>query len=277
MAVTCEEKLGSGALAKADGGNGGSAELTYIIEGTADEQAALDSLTATAPATHKSLARQECSVEPADVETRWTGTAAYSLDPTDGATSFSFDTDGGTQHLSNSIDTYGSASAGLFDPPDFDGAIGVTKDGVAGVDVTVGVFNFEATVAKDAASVTEEYIRGLFTLTGKMNAAPFSVTIEGVTVTFEAGEVLFLGARGNTTKGSGQWSFSYRFAVSLNKREIRVGAITLGDGFVVVKRGWDYLWVHYIDKEDATAKTIVKQPEALYVEQVYEEGDFSVL
>ena len=37
------------------------------------------------------------------------------------------------------------------------------------------------------------------------------------------------------------------------------------------------MWVRYVDAEDATAKAIVKKPVAVYIEKVYEEGDFSGL
>ena len=43
------------------------------------------------------------------------------------------------------------------------------------------------------------------------------------------------------------------------------------------KKGWEYMWVRYADAEDAAAKAIVKKPVAVYVEKVYEEGDFSTL
>jgi len=46
---------------------------------------------------------------------------------------------------------------------------------------------------------------------------------------------------------------------------------------VASKKGWEYLWVRYADAEDATPKAIVKVPVAVYIEKVYEEGDFSGL
>jgi hypothetical protein len=35
--------------------------------------------------------------------------------------------------------------------------------------------------------------------------------------------------------------------------------------------------VRYADEEDQDAKAVVKKPVAVYVEQVYDEGDFGVL
>jgi len=45
----------------------------------------------------------------------------------------------------------------------------------------------------------------------------------------------------------------------------------------IAKGGWQYLWVLYEDEEDADAKRMVKRPAAVYVEQVYREGDFGEL
>ena len=53
--------------------------------------------------------------------------------------------------------------------------------------------------------------------------------------------------------------------------------LTVGDITDIDKKGWEYMWVRYADAEDATAKAIVKKPVAVYVEKVYEEGDFSGL
>ncbi|MFO0449982.1 MAG: ParB N-terminal domain-containing protein [Pseudomonadota bacterium] len=38
-----------------------------------------------------------------------------------------------------------------------------------------------------------------------------------------------------------------------------------------------YLWVRFIDDEDATAKALIKRPIAAYVEQVYPYGNFANL
>jgi hypothetical protein len=49
----------------------------------------------------------------------------------------------------------------------------------------------------------------------------------------------------------------------------------MGDITGIDKKGWEYLWVRYQDAEDADV--LVKQPAAVYVEQVYPYGDFSLL
>jgi len=102
-----------------------------------------------------------------------------------------------------------------------------------------------------------------FALTGKVNNASWKG--------FAAGEVLFLGVSGSK-RGEDDWEITFRFAASPNRTNIQIGNIT-----VASKKGWEYLWVRYADVEDGGSNTLVKQPVAVYVEKVYEEGDFSAL
>ena len=37
------------------------------------------------------------------------------------------------------------------------------------------------------------------------------------------------------------------------------------------------MWVRYANAEDTTAKALIKKPVAVYIERVYESGDFSEL
>ena len=270
MPITCTEKPESRQIT-----DGESAELSFTIIGTADESSALSSLRGAAPFLFLGLKRQPVSVEPVSVDTSnpavsiWEGTARYvaanqdETPPETGDSTFSFDTGGGTQHLTQSIQTVGRYS-NSGTPPDFKGAIGVTHDSVEGVDITVPVFNFSETHYLPASQVTNSYKGKLFRLTGTVNNAAF----RGLAI----GECLFLGASGSQ-RGTGEdWEITFRFAGSQNKTGLTVGDITGID-----KKGWEYLWVRYDDIDDDESKTIVKQPMAAYVEKVYEDGDFNLL
>ncbi len=50
-----------------------------------------------------------------------------------------------------------------------------------------------------------------------------------------------------------------------------------GDIVAISKKGREYPRVRYVDAEDAVAKALVKKSQAVYVERVHEEGDFSSL
>jgi hypothetical protein len=237
----------------------------------ADENSARISSTNATASTYDDLIRKSTSPEPVHVDTTnldtciWEVTVQYGEkdEPESGDPStFSFDTGGGTQHITQSLSTIGKyAASGTA--PDFKGAIGVTHDNVEGVDITVPVYNFSETHYLADATVTPSYRGTLFNLTGKVNNGSF----KGLA----AGECLFLGASGSK-RGEDDWEITYRFAASPNRTGISVGPIT-----VASKKGWEYLWVRYADEEDAGSNTLVKKPIAAYVERVYEEGNFAAL
>ena len=266
MAIVCTEKIDSRQLTDTQ-----SAELIYKITGTADEAAALAALKSTAPTVLHGLKRQPVTVEPVHIDTArpdtclWTGTASYapfeySEPPQTGESVFNFDTGGGTQHITQSLQTAGRYPGSA---PDFKGAIGVTHDNVEGVDITVPVYTFSETHYLAASQVTNAYKMTLFNLTGKVNNGSF----KGLA----AGECLFLGASGSK-RGTDDWEITFRFAGSPNRTGLTVGPIS-----GINKKGWEYLWVRYSDIEDTASHTLVKQPIGAYVEKVYEEGNFSSL
>jgi len=266
MPILVEEKFDSRSLTT---GNNATAELTYLVSGTDDDIAAKAALAATAPGGHDGLVRDSVQVE-YYAEDRWVGTAHYqkqenqqSEPPETGDSVYSFDTGGGTQHITQSRENVGKYAPPGKTAPDFKGAIGVTHDSVEGVDITTPVYNFAETHYIANEAVTGAYKAALFNLTGKVNNGGFRG--------FAAGEVLFLGASGSV-RGAGDWEITYRFAASPNRANFTVGDIT-----VTSKKGWEYMWVRYADAEDAAAKALVKKPIAVYIEKVYPDGDFSGL
>jgi len=268
MPIEVREKFDSRRLTK---GQNPSAELAYIVLGTDDDIAARDALEDGAPDTYDALPRQSVQVEPLGPE-MWDGLVRYGREsagtpPATGESSYQFDTGGGTQHITQSLDTVSRYPASGMTAPDFKGAIGVSADGVEGVDITVPVFHFSETHYKPDNEITPAYKGVLFNLTGKVNGDTFRG--------FEPGEVIFLGASGSKRAQVGEeedWEISFRFAGSPNVTGLAIGPIT-----GISKKGWEYLWVRYADQEDAAAKAIVKRPIAAYIERVYESGSFAAL
>jgi len=210
------------------------------------------------------LVRQSLSIERI-AEDVWEGTVRYGprQPPQMGDSSYQFETGGGTQHITHSIQTVGRYAPPGKTAPDFQGAIGVTHDNVEGVDITVPVYNFSETHYIAVELVTNSYKATLFYLTGKVNNAPFRG--------FATGEVLFLGASGSQ-RGQEDWEITFKFAASPNVQNMTIGDIT-----GINKKGWEYLWVRYADDVDANANALIKKPIAAYVEQVYQYADFSLL
>ena len=176
---------------------------------------------------------------------------------------FTFDTGGGTQHVTQSLSTagrYGKSSA------KYQGAIGFDGKNVQGVDITVPVFNFTESHWFTDAQMSQGFKLTLFRLTGKTNAQAFRG--------FSGGEVLFLGAGGNRQGDdpSDKWELTYKFAAMPNRSNFSIGGIT-----VVSKLGWEYLWVRYQDDVDDDNQEAIKVPVAVYVERVYEGANFSGL
>jgi hypothetical protein len=264
--ITVTEKFES---RKSTKGDNPSAELVYTVRGTNDDLAARAQAESTSPGTYDSLPRQSVSVEPVGDEL-WEATVRYGRQsgslPTPGESIFSFDTGGGTQHITQSKQTVSSHAAPGTTAPDFKGAIGVTADGVEGVDITVPVYQFSETHYFPNEQVTQAYKGTLFSLTGKVNGGAFRG--------FQPGEVLFLGATGSRrgTDPDDDWEITFRFAASPNATGISVGPIG-----GISKKGWEYLWVRYADEEDTASHAIVKRPVAAYVERVYDEGNFAGL
>jgi len=272
VAATIVEKAESRAASQ---GDQNSIELQYSVMEAADEAAALAALIAQSPATWNGLVRKNCRVEPVgDGSSYWNGTVAYG-----GATStrqtgtqtLSFDTTGGTQHITQAKEHISTTYYEGDTPPDFQGAIGVTDDSVEGCDITVPVFSFSVTKYMSKAAMTSEYVGYLFTLTGKTNSEAVSITVNGLTLSFAVGELLFLGASGSA-RGDDSWEVTFRFAASPNATDIPVGGIT-----VPAKGGWEYLWVQYKDAKDTGANCVLKKPKRVIVDRVYDSGNLALL
>lgn len=172
----------------------------------------------------------------------------------------SFDTTGGTQHI-----TQAESETIFGGGPSFGNAISVDDNGVNGVDVVVPQLSWSETYDVPNAYVTDAYIKGVATQTGRTNASSFRG--------FDAGEVLFLGCSGSQEwddeKGRGPWSLSFRFVASPNVTGQTVGTMSVN------KKGHEYLWVRY--EESSTQTDRVKKPKYAYVNKVYKDGDFSAL
>lgn len=213
--------------------------------------------------------------------------------------SFSFDIGAGTSHITQSVKTRGIFSPKKRKAPDYHGAIGVTDDGVQGTDIIVPTFSFTVSRQLPDEFVSINYVKILATTVGKINFSPFQ--------RFSRAECLFAGVAG-TRLGSQLWDVTFKFLVALSKFDF-----SLGSGSTIIehisKPGWDYLWVRYekgVEEttsgtkpkpkpppadggeappnvgDDETAddkkrKSLKDIPIGVYIEQVYEEAEFSRL
>lgn len=182
--------------------------------------------------------------------------------------SVNFETSGGTRRVTQAI----SDERYPADAPDVKKAINMIGDNVDGVDIVVPIFEWSEEYEIPGIALTPSYVVAVAELTGKVNDGAFRG--------FAAGEVLFLGVSGTTTLNPNQsdaasaatTSLSYRFAASPNKENLDVGDIE-----VTEKKGWDFMWVRYEPEVGTEAGKILKTPKSVYVDKVYDDGDFTIL
>lgn len=240
-------------------------DLKWSLIGTEDDSTVIAVIEAGLPAFHQGLILRNYDYDPQGGGV-WKVVAHYeSYSPRVlevGQFSYSFDTAGGTGHITNSKATIQKYAKAGKTAPDCKGAIGVEGDGdVKGVDITIPVFNFKETHYLPVGNLTMEYKLTLARLTGRVNNATFKGLL--------AGECLFMGAQGSQ-RNQDDFELTFNFSVQPNGTSIVVGEIT-----GIAKKGWEYLWVMY--KEEVNQKVKVKTPWAVYVEKVYEYDDFSLL
>jgi len=245
-----------------------SATVPYVVFDAADEDAVFSAVLAEAPATLGDQTRGQPEITKHFSETTWFVNVPYEI-KTWSATPdsrFSFDTSGGTTHITQSRETiarYGPKKT------NHNGLIGLADGRVEGCDIVTPQYTFSETHFFDDIDVDNDYKQILFRLTGRVNDASFKG--------FTQGEVLFLGATGSRQgdDANDKWEIAFRFAASENEGVLSVGSITGID-----KKGWQYLWIEYFEAEvtdDGGKKHLAKTPGGVYIERVYREGDFSTL
>lgn len=175
------------------------------------------------------------------------------------ADEWSFDMQGGTAHITQSLQTISQTPAPGVVIPATKQAIGLTKDRVEGCDIIAPKFEFSRTMK--CGFITLRYLRALCGLVGFTN--------ENVYLGFQIRELLYLGCAGQF-RGKEGWALTHRFAAGQNQKNVSVSP----DITVAVKSAWDYLWVGYVDNLDAGANIVLRRPSYASVEQVYYEKDF---
>lgn len=245
---------------------GSSKTLTFHVIGTDDEEEANQCARDNLPAYYRFWPFRSYRLEFKGGDA-WRGEADYGYGGT-GATKVTFSTRGGTRHITQSLLTETYSPQG--NAPDFKNAIGVNGDTVEGVDIISPVLHFteeHQVLLSDMLQPT--FINNLVGLTAKTNVAVFRG--------FQPGEVLFYGAEGGyevpivpDADPDLKYPVTYEFACSPNRTDIAVGDIE-----PITKLGFAYLWVRY--KETVDEGTAVKVPAFVYVETVYEPGNFSLL
>lgn len=263
MAVEAWELFTSRASSE---GESPSVELQWAIRGTDSDLVAKDILGAATPRVYDGLVRKSWRVEP-EGHLLWRGSVQYGRydmpqqqgDPP----KISFEIGGSTIHVNTTLKTVGKYAPPGQQVIESHGLIGVTKDGVEGVDIPAREFHWSETHILPLSYVSHSYAAVLYYLSGTVNVAPWR--------TYAAGEVLFKNASG-TSRDADTCEITYNFAASPNLRNVMVGDIS-----GIAKDGWDYQWARYEDEVDKTANALTKKLRCIYVERVIERTDFMLL
>jgi hypothetical protein len=202
-----------------------------------------------------------------DIRTRktaydeWTVEVPYGpRENASGKWTWDFDTTGGTVHITHSKQTVGAfAASGVTVIPDHKQAIDVQGDSVNGVDITIPAMRFNVSYRHPQGDITLAHARFIHDITGMVNSTAF--------LGFPAGEVLFLGGRGSDGTEV-EATVNYAFAAAASLASYNIGEIA-----GVTKAGWNVAWVAY--KDDIDADRLVKQPEFVYIERVYDTIDLA--
>ena len=247
-----------------------SAEIPYAVWGAPTTEIARGLAVAASPPTYTvndvPLFRKQATVEEKGPESHAIIIAYGPLKPPEEQDmKFSFDTTGGRQKITQSLQTVHKYAPDGKTAADHKGAIGVTDHGVEGCEIVVPKFSWSETWQLPRASYGWAYSQTLKAITGKVN----SETFRG----FPAGQVLFRGGKGSaSSKNPSLIEINYQF-----DQNDDVVAQTIGAIAGVAKAGWEYLWVHYIEEHDTTADALARRPDAVYVERVYDAASFAAL
>jgi hypothetical protein len=177
-----------------------------------------------------------------------------------------FDTTGGTLTIRNSLETRGKYPVATA--PDFKQLIGVNGETVEGTPVVIPALRLSCSVVHPHGIITINQIKHLARITAQVNSTRF--------LTFEPGEVLFLGCQGREgTEVDAE--VAYHFAMQANRDGLFAPKLTIGDIANIVKRGHDYVWIRYEDGTETVGGSTypTKIPLFCYVERVYEEVDLA--
>lgn len=253
----------------------GTAEVHYIAVATGvgkdDVGEIRTAAEADLPTSFDGLPSRTIAIEPINAEDGlWDVVASYRQQaqeqtgpPPAGADSeYNFEVSATTVRITQSKATLGVFVPSGGTPPTATGAIGLTADGVEGCDIIVPESRWSETHFLAESVVDAAYRGALRALVGKVNNATFRGQA--------AGEVLFTGVTGSKRRSDKVWQLTFQFAYSPNVTGMVVGTIT-----GISKGGWEYLWVYY--EPVVSAHQIIQRPAVVFVERVYDAGDFGAL
>lgn len=253
------------------------AALRFAVLQCQDEQQALGAVYAKAPTSYLNLSRnpeltttEKSGYDSFVIELTYDGITVEGPEGGGGGGGDSepariteFDTTGGTQHITQALSTTAYPTNDLTEAIRKSKAIGVTRNGVDGVDVVIPKLEFTIKRKIKREFITGAYIKSLSRMTGKKNAAPYSIDGED----YEIGELLFMGGAGTIKDDEDKPEIAFKFSASENRQAIPINDTV---GQVNTKQGHDYLWCYY----EKAGNQFVEEAQGAFVSVVYETANF---
>jgi hypothetical protein len=197
-----------------------------------------------------------------------------------------FELTGTQHHITQSKETISKIAAYPKDysgptitAADLRGGINVDLHGVHGCEIFVPSGQWSETYEVPVEQVTESYESSIDSLLlSPVNDATFRGRARG--------EVLFCGCTGNISSVDPRFcTMTWRFRHEKNRTSAGGNALTIGGIYdssgatlaSIDKEGWHYLWIQYKKAIDPVSLSANDVPIGVYVERVFDYGDFSTL
>lgn len=235
-----------------------TATLEFTATGTTDAQFVRTYALQATSVIYDGLYRQDIKID-AVASDHWSVTVPYSWKNLVNY-DLEFDTTGGTIHVMASRETTGAFGGGAA-VGDYKGMIGVHGDQVDGADVVIPALKLTVKFQYEIGIINLERIKTFARNTAKVNTDAW--------LTFQPGEVLFLGATGAQGTAT-PTNIAFHFACSENAENLTIGQVAN-----VKKKGHEYVWIRY--KPEVVAGAAVMQAQSVYVERLYEPTAFQSL
>lgn len=275
MTINILEKYGTG---QAESGGDKQFQITslFIVDGSNDLATALSEFEADVDADYGGLDFDHVAVdlahEEGDGTITWQGIAFYKTRPRAvfeaGDNFYSFDTGGGTAHITHSLSTTATYNAAGHSTTNHKNAINVHEGNIGGLDVGIPAYEWQETHYFADATVSDAYIGKLYALAWHVNSDNFAIR-NGSATNFPAGSVIFKGASGGQRE-EGDWEITFAFSYSQNRTGLSVGDIA-----AIAKKGWEWLWIE--TKPTPDGGRMRQKAVQANVEQVYYTGAFADL
>ena len=249
-------------------------ERIYYVEEATEADDAITALMGVVPPNIGDCVIGEISLT-AEADGKWRAVVPYSMldnNAQTGSKKFSFDTSGGSIHISTSLETLDSFARSGETAPETNNLIGLQQDGSAeGVQIIEGLFKFSMTRYMSWATADQTYLDLLKNCTGRTNSETFTVQVRPErSYSFSTGEVLFMGANGSERKEYNDLEIECTFLVASNQ-----SGLTIGDITGINKPGHALLWVYMEGGQVDATGPIIKRPKYVKIERVYFEADLN--